>query len=187
MNLPNKKYQIIYADPPWTYDDKARSGNRGLENKYDTMSVDELKKLPVKEISDENCVLFIWGTWTHNLEIQEIIKSWGFKYSTVGFVWVKKNLNGTNFMGMGNSTRANTEYCLLAKKGKMERLDAGISQIIESIPNGHSKKPDKVRNRIIQLYGDLPRIELFARTRIHGWDVWGNDEKLLMQPLESYV
>ena len=96
-------------------------------------------------------------------------------------------MNGTNFMGMGNMTRANTEYCLIGKKGKTKRLDAGISQIIESIPNGHSKKPDQVRSRIIQLVGDLPRIELFARTRIHGWDTWGNDEKLQLKPLEHYV
>ncbi len=184
--FPDKKYQIIYADPPWQYDDKSLAGNRGAGCKYDLMSMDDLKDLPVRDIADENCILFIWGTWTHNKEIHELIESWGFVYQTVGFVWIKKNMTGTNFMGMGNMTRANTEYCLIAKKGKIKRIDAGISQIIESIPNGHSKKPDQVRKRIIQLVGDLSRIELFARTKIHGWDTWGNDDKLQAQPLENF-
>lgn len=185
-NFPNKKYKIILADPPWEYDDKALSGNRGASCKYDLMSINEICNLPVSQIADDDCILFIWGTWTHIKEIQEVIEAWGFRYSTVGFVWVKKNMNGTYFMGMGNKTRSNTEYCLIGIKGRIEIIDKGISQIIESIPNGHSQKPQQVRDRIIQLCGDLPRIELFARTKIHGWDVWGNDEKLNLQPLESY-
>ncbi len=186
MNLPDKKYKIIYADPPWEYEDKALAGNRGANCKYDLMSIDEICKLPVKEISDDDCILFIWGTWTHLKEIQTVIESWGFEYKTVGFVWIKKNINGTYFMGMGTKTRSNTEYCLIGIRGQIERLDAGISQIIDTIPKNHSQKPDEVRTKIIKLCGDLPRIELFARTKVHGWDVWGNDEKLDLQPLESF-
>lgn len=185
-NFPNKKYKIIYADPPWFYEDKVLAGNRGAGCKYDVMSIEDICNLPVKEIADDDCVLFIWGTWTHIKKIQQVIESWGFEYSTVGFVWIKKNTNGTYFMGMGNRTRSNTEYCLIGKKGSLERLDGGISQIIETTPKKHSQKPDEVRTKIIKLYGDLPRIELFARTKVHGWDVWGNDEKLNLQPLESY-
>lgn len=150
------------------------------------MSIEDICRLPIKEISDKDCVLFVWGTWTHIREIQDVIKAWGFEYSTIGFVWIKKNLNGTNFIGMGNKTRSNTEYCLIGVKGRLDVLDHGISQIIESIPKGHSEKPNIVRSKIIQLYGDLPRIELFARTKVHGWDVWGNDEKLNLQPLEAF-
>lgn len=184
--FPDKKYKIIYADPPWFYDDKALAGNRGAGCKYDLMTIDELCSLPVRDISDKDCVLFIWGTWTHNKEVHRLIESWGFEYKTVGFVWIKKFATGRNFMGMGRWTRANIEYCLIATKGKPKRIDAGISQIIESIPAKHSSKPDIVRKRIIELVGDLPRIELFARTKIHGWDTWGNDEKLNLQPLESF-
>ena len=185
--FPDKKYKIIYADPPWTYDDKALSGNRGAGCKYDLMTIEEICNLPVKEITDDDCILFCWGTWTHNREIHKLIESWGFVFKTVGFVWIKKFATGRNFMGMGNWTRANTEYCLIATKGNPKRLDAGISQIIESIPNKHSSKPDIVRKRILELCGDLPRIELFARTKIHGWDVWGNDEKLQNTPLEEWL
>ena len=185
--FPDKKYNIVYADPAWIYEDKALSGNRGAGYKYDLMTIEEIKNLPLKQITADDCILFIWGTWTHIREVQDVIESWGFEYKTVGFVWVKQNMNGTNFMGMGNWTRANTEYCLIAIKGKPKRIDAGISQIIESISTGHSKKPDIVRNKIIQLCGDLPRIELFARTKIHGWDVWGNDEKLKNIPLENWL
>ncbi len=186
MNFPDKKYKIIYADPPWRYEDKALAGNRGVGLKYDLLSIDELKKLPVSDITDNDCILFIWGTWTHNKEVHELIESWGFEYKTVGFVWVKKYLNGKTFLGMGRYTRSNTEYCLIATKGSTQRLDAGISQIIESTPKNHSRKPDIVRSKIIKLVGDLPRIELFARTKIHGWDTWGNDEKLQAQPLEVF-
>ena len=185
-DFPQKKYKIIYADPAWTYDDKALTGNRGAGCKYDLMTLEDICNLPVSQISDDDCILFIWGTWTHIKEVQQVIESWGFEYKTVGFVWVKKFATGKNFIGMGNWTRSNTEYCLIATKGNPKRINAGISQIIESIPDSHSSKPDMVRKRIIELVGDLPRIELFARTKVHGWDVWGNDEKLNLQPLESF-
>lgn len=187
VQFPNKKYKIIYADPAWKYEDKANSGNRGVDFKYDTMSLEEICNLPVKEITDDNCILFIWGTWTHIKEVQKVIEAWGFEYKTVGFVWIKNYSDGTHCIGMGNWTRANTEYCLIATKGKPQRLDAGISQIIESVNRQHSQKPNIVRDKIIKLCGDLPRIELFARTKVHGWDVWGNDEKLNSQPLEVFT
>ena len=187
MNFPDKKYNIIYADPAWTYEDKALAGDRGAGCKYDLMGIDEICKLPVNQIADKDCILFIWGTWTHIKEVQTVIESWGFEYKTVGFVWIKKFSTGRNFIGMGTWTRANTEYCLIATKGNPKRINSGISQIIESIPDGHSSKPDMVRKRIIELVGDLPRIELFARTKVHGWDVWGNDEKLNLKPLEEFL
>jgi len=185
--LPDKKYKIIYADIPWTYDDKAQAGNRGVNFKYDLMSMEQICDLPVNQIADDDCILFLWGTWTHNQEIHKVIESWGFVYKTIGFVWIKKYSTGKNFIGMGNWTRSNTEYCLIAVKGKPKRIDAGISQVIESVPRNHSQKPDIVRGKIIQLCGNIPRIELFARTKIHGWDVWGNDEKLEAPPLEAFT
>lgn len=186
MNLPNKKYKLIYGDLPLTYDDQALAGNRGAGCKYDLMKDDELLTLPINDIADDDCILFLWATFPKLQFCLDCIKSWGFTYKTVAFTWVKKNMNGTNFMGMGNWTRANAEIVLLATKGKPKRINAGINQIIESIPKEHSKKPDLVRQQILRLVGDLPRIELFPRTNIHGWDVFGNDEKLQLQPLENW-
>ena len=187
MNFPDKKYGIIYIDPAWTYEDKALAGNRGACCKYDVMSNAELKELPIQKIADENCILFCWATFPKLNEALELIKVWGFEYKTVAFTWVKKGKNTSKyFIGMGRWTRANAEICLLATKGKPKRIDAGISQIIDTPVRKHSQKPDIVRSKIIQLCGDLPRIELFARTKVHGWDVIGNDEKLENLPLEVF-
>ena len=184
MNFPQKKYKIIYADPPWHFNDRADT--RGVENKYSTMFTEDIKNLPVNDIADEDCVLFCWVVFPMLQEGLDVIKSWGFEYKTLGFTWVKKFTTGRYFMGMGNWTRSNTEVVLIGVKGKPKRMDAGINQIIDSVPKEHSQKPDIVRQRIVELCGDLPRIELFARTKVHGWDVWGNDEKLKLEPLESY-
>jgi len=180
-------YPIMLCDPAWPYDDRALAGQRGAACKYPVMTVYDITRLPVEKIASDDCFLFLWCTWPHYLDAQKIIEAWGFEYKTVAFVWIKRNKNGSLFKGMGHWTRANSEYCLLATKGKPRRINANVSQIIESIPREHSKKPDIVRTKIIQLCGDLPRIELFARTRVHGWDVWGNDKKLQLKPLEAFT
>jgi N6-adenosine-specific RNA methylase IME4 len=173
----NKTYNIIYADPPWSfkgYDLKKEA--RYVGNKYDVMSIDEIKNLPIENISCENSILFMWVTYPKLNECFEVIKEWGFEYKTVAFTWVKKNKkSNTNFFGMGRWTRANAEICLLATKGKPKRISASVSQIIESPIEHHSKKPNCTRDKIIELVGDLPRIELFARQEYHGWDSWGNE------------
>jgi N6-adenosine-specific RNA methylase IME4 len=169
------KYQIIYSDPAWTYEDKALAGNRGAGCKYDLMTIPEMKNLPVKDMADKDCVLFMWVTMPKLNECFELINSWGFEYKTVAFTWVKTNRNnGQPFMGMGRWTRANAELCLLATKGKPKRINAGVQQIVLSKIREHSQKPDEVYTRIEELMGDLPRIELFSRHKREGWDVWGN-------------
>ena len=185
--FPKKKYKIIYADPPWEYDDKLQSPSvwGSVEEHYDVMSEEEISNLPIQEIADNDCILFIWGTWPKLQECLGVIANWGFNYRTVAFVWVK-TFNGRFHRGMGRWTRSNTEFCLLAKKGKIERKSKRISQLIKVEVKGHSKKPDVVRKKILELVGDLPRIELFARTKVHGWDVWGNDPKLENKPLEAF-
>ena len=179
--FPNKKYQIIYADPPWSYNDKALAGNRGACCKYLTQEVSWIKCLPVKQIADKNCVLFLWVTMPKLNEVFEVIEAWGFKYKTCGFTWVKKNRKTDSwFWGMGSWTRANAELCLIATKGKPKRLFAGVhsiveGELIETPIERHSKKPNDVRKRIVELCGDLSRIELFAREKTEGWDVWGDE------------
>lgn len=174
--FPNKKYNIIYADPPWSYKDKCHSGKRGAEYKYPTMSISDICNLPVKDITRKDSALFLWVTNPFLPFGSEIMEAWGFDYKTVAFFWIKKNKkSGTNFWGMGNWTRANPEVCLLGIKGKPKRLLASVHSVIESPIEIHSKKPGETRDRIIQLLGDIPRIELFAREKTQGWDAWGNE------------
>lgn len=176
LELPNKKYNIIYADPPWSYKDKALAGNRGACCKYDTQSKDWIENLQVKSITADDCVLFMWVTMPKLNECFDVIKSWGFEYKTVAFTWIKKNkIADSLFWGMGRWTRANAELCLLGTKGRPKRINAGVHSVIESKIEEHSKKPDETKVRIIELLGDLPRIELFARQKTVGWDVWGNE------------
>jgi len=175
-----KKYNIIYADPPWSYNDKALAGNRGAGCKYDLMSLEELKNLPLENICNDDCILFMWATFPQLSEALQLIKSWGFKYKTVGFVWIKKNKDLSNFTGMGWYTRSNAEIVLIARKGKIKIKNHSVNQVIETIRESHSKKPGGVRDRIVKLCGDLPRIELFSRQEIYGWDSFGNQVQALV-------
>jgi N6-adenosine-specific RNA methylase IME4 len=174
--FPDKKYNIIYADPPWSYDDPSKHRGGALRY-YKTMSIEEIARLPIKDITEENAILFMWTTFPKIFESEKVISSWGFTYKTNAFTWVKKNKVSTdkNFWGMGRWTRSNAEVCLLAVKGKPKRISAGVHSIIEHPIQEHSKKPDIVRDKIVELVGDLPRIELFARETAKGWDSWGNE------------
>ena len=176
--FPDKKYKIIYADPPWEY---KKSGGiksaRGLQKKYyPFMTQDELISLPIHQISDKDCYLFMWATAPTLPEAINLVRVWGFNYFTVAFTWIKTNKKSDSlFWGMGNSTRANPEYVLLGRKGKLERAHKGIHSVFMGKLERHSKKPNEIRNRIEMLYGDIPRIELFAREKHAGWDVWGTE------------
>ncbi|MCM1438737.1 MAG: MT-A70 family methyltransferase [Roseburia sp.] len=174
----DKKYSIIYADPPWsfkTYSDKGKG--RSAERHYPTMSKEDIQRLPIKSIAAKDSVLFLWVTAPCLIEGIELITAWGFTYKTVAFTWVKQNKKSDGiFTGMGYYTRANAEYCLLATKGKvLERKSHSVSSVVLSHRERHSKKPDEVRDRIVKLFGDIPRIELFAREQADGWDAWGNE------------
>ena len=172
-----KKYQIIYADPPWRYvvwSDKGKG--RSAESHYQTMNIDEICALPVKEITTSDSTLFIWVTFPNLPDVFRVIKAWGFQYKTVAFVWVKKNKKSDGwFWGLGHWTRANAEICILATKGNPRRISKSVHQIIDTPVQEHSKKPNLARERIVGLLGDLSRIELFAREYPPGWDVWGNE------------
>lgn len=150
--FPNKKYDVIYADPPWSYKDKSCSGN--AEDQYKTMSLDDICKLPVKDIAEKDCVLFLWTTYPMLKEALRVIESWGFKYKSIGFQWIKQNKSGKGyFFGLGRWTRGNTEPCLIAVKGKPHRVNNSISQLIFSPLRKHSQKPDIVRDKIRELMG----------------------------------
>lgn len=170
----DKKYSIIYADPPWSYKDKKCNGN--CESHYKAMSLKDILTLPIGSIADKDCVLFLWGTYPMLQEALKTVDAWGFTYKTIGFQWIKQNKSGKGFFfGLGRWTRGNTELCLIATKGKPKRQSAAVSQLVFSPLRRHSQKPDIVRDKIVELMGDLPKIELFARQQVEGWDCWGNE------------
>ena len=138
-----KKYKVIYADPPWQYRVYSKKGRgRSAENHYHTMNIDDIRSLPVADIADDDCVLFLWITFPCLKEGISVMESWGFTYKTCGFNWVKRNKKkDTYFMGLGFWTRSNSE----------------------------------IRKRIVELCGDVPRIELFARKTADGWDCLGDE------------
>lgn len=169
-----QKYNVILSDPPWTYDDKAHAGKRGVQYKYNVMPLDEIKALPMQDISAKDCALFLWCTAPKLREGLEVVSAWGFKYKTVAFTWVKRNKKAPSwFWGMGRWTRSNVEFCLLGTRGKPKRISASVHSVVDTPIEGHSKKPDIVRDKIVQLFGDLPRIELFARVKAPGWSALG--------------
>lgn len=141
------------------------------------MTKEDIQKLPVQELAADNAVLFLWVTAPCLEEGLELIRKWGFTYKTVAFTWLKQNKNDDNlFMGMGYYTRSNGEFCLLATKGKgLTRISRSVPSAILSHRERHSKKPDCTRERIVKLFGDVPRIELFAREHTDGWYCWGNE------------
>jgi site-specific DNA-methyltransferase (adenine-specific) len=181
--LPKKKYSIIYADPPWSYRDKKPSHSRrgGTLEHYDTMSIGDIRKIPVQSLSNGNCMLFLWCTFPNLKEGLSVIEAWGFDYRTLGFSWIKLNKNnGKPFFGMGYYTKSNCEICLIGVKGKAIVESKKISSVIihkmlDESDRVHSRKPDTVRDKIVELCGDIPRIELFARQKSDGWDSWGNE------------
>jgi N6-adenosine-specific RNA methylase IME4 len=146
------------------------------EKHYPTMSLEEICALPLAEIAARDSALFLWTTFPMLPEALRVIAAWGFKFKTTAFVWLKQNKKSPGwFCGTGFWTRSNAEICLFATKGHPKRQSKSVHQIIVSPREAHSKKPDIARDKIIQLIGDLPRAELFARQAAPGWDVWGNE------------
>lgn len=197
-----KKYDLILADPPWQYNNKASNG--AATNHYNTTDLYSLTRLPIDKIASENSVLCMWYTGNFALEAIKLSEAWGFKVKTMlGFVWVKLNKNAGNridkkppedffdFMETlnnetkingGNYTRANAEICLIAVRGNgLPRQSASVRQIIYSCLGEHSEKPKEVHHRLEELYGNVPRIELFAREKFGDWDVYGDQVKSNIQ------
>lgn len=172
----DRKYSVIYADPPWAY--KNTATRAAATDHYNTMSRSELEEMhsSVQGITDDNCVLFMWATFPTIKDALSLIEAWGFTYKTVAFVWVKENRrSGGLFWGLGNWTRSNSEVCILATKGRPKRVRADVNSVVISPVGRHSEKPSEVRDRIVKLCGNVPRIELFARQEAEGWDCYGNE------------
>jgi site-specific DNA-methyltransferase (adenine-specific) len=181
-----RKYELIYADPPWEYKVWSNKGRgRSAESHYDTMSLERLKALAVPAMCAKDCVLLLWATAPGLSVAMELGAAWGFVYKTVAFVWIKKNRNNDRvFIGLGYYTRSNAEWVLLFTKGRpLSRVRRDVGQVVIAKVGKHSQKPTEIRTRIVELFGDRPRVELFARSRqgffsndeYAGWDVFGNE------------
>lgn len=186
------KFNIIYADPPWRFKnwsmkELAERGEkwarRNGRSPYDVMTTEDICALPVADLAARDSVLVMWATYPKLEDALQVIKAWGFVYKTVAFSWLKLNPSGQGFkMGLGYHTRGNVEPALLATRGDgLRRVDNGVMQVIIDegdcliAPVGeHSQKPAEARKRIERLYGDVPRLELFARQRADNWQIWGN-------------
>ena len=177
-----KKYQIIYADPPWnlkmglsrTNTDSPKGRWEGYGNihsvPYNTMTLAEIEALPVKQIAETNSVLFLWTINKFLEQSYQVARAWGFKSSTM-LVWCKKPMG----LGMGGAFVQTTEYLLFARRGTVKSTKRIDTTWFEHKRGRHSRKPDAFRDRIVDVFGDLSRIELFARQKTPGWDVWGNE------------
>ncbi len=171
----SRRYAVIYADPPWRYSSK-HHGYGGAEDHYPTMALEDIKAIAVPAADD--CALFLWATMPMLPKALEVVEAWSFKYKTTAFCWVKQNKSGIGLVtGLGHWTRSNAEICLLATRGRPRRVSARVHSVVISPRGGHSQKPDEVRRRIVELMGNVPRLEMFARSRTPGWDVWGNEVK----------
>jgi N6-adenosine-specific RNA methylase IME4 len=171
---PSKRYRVIYADPPWTFATYSRKGKgRSAEAHYDTMTLEDVKALPVAEWAADDAILLLWATDPLLDKALDVIRAWGFTYKTVGFYWAKQNASGKGFFtGLGFWTRANPEQCLLATRGHPKRKAADVKKLVVSPRREHSRKPDEVYGYIERL-AEGPYLEMFARTSRPGWDAWG--------------
>lgn len=176
----DKKYQIIYADPPWKFNSKelqtyGSKRFRPLEAVYDTEKTISMCEWDVGRIADKDCAMFMWTTDAHLKEAIELMEAWGFKYVTIAFIWAKQTKNGKQVSNLGAWTMKNCEICLFGTKGAMlkHKKSNKVKQLFYAERTKHSKKPDCVYSFIEELFGDIPRIELFARQAVEGWDCWG--------------
>lgn len=177
--FPDKTYKVIYADPPWRFVGmnklNASTGGKELTDHYPTMTDAELLALPVVEICEKNCLLFLWAVHSKLPFAIQCMEAWGFTYSTVAFEWLKRTSTGKPVCFMGRwVTGGAIELCLLGKRGSVPRISKTVRRLIDAPRREHSQKPPEARERIVQLVGDIPRIELFSREQISGWDCWGD-------------
>jgi N6-adenosine-specific RNA methylase IME4 len=172
------KYRVIYADPPWYFRNwSAKGTGRNAVSHYDCLDFNALAALPIADLADKDCVLFLWATDPPLPSAFELIEAWGFEYKTVGFYWVKLNRAAKHdadyFTGLGYWTRANPELCLLATRGKPSRRSKAVRKLVVDRLREHSRKPDAVHERIEVLI-EGPYLELFARETKPDWDYWGD-------------
>lgn len=187
ITCTDRKYDIIYADPPWAYlcGTGKNPGHFCPERHYKTMTTDEICALggTVKRLREKNCALFLWATMPCLPEAFKVMSAWGVKYKTCAFTWIKTRKDGRPIAGMGSYTKSNAELCLLGMRGHIKAADKTIPQVVLHPRQGHSVKPDEVMRRIEHLFGpSMKKIELFVRRQSDGWDEWGDEVPTRSEP-----
>lgn len=182
-------YKSIMVDPPWSFEvwSEATGQGRSAESHYLTLDIEEMKKLPMQNLMDKDCAVFMWVTWPTLPEALDLGNAWGLTYKTCAFTWLKRTPTGKNWhFGMGYWTRANTEPCLLFTRGKPKRIDKGVPQLIDNLEEpslfpplvarvmAHSVKPDEAYRRVERLVNG-PYLDVFARRQRKNWDAIGNE------------
>ena len=177
--MPKQKYTVIYADPPWKYGQSCatKAFRGGAVKHYPVMTLMELAALRVDKIAADNSALFLWSTMPLLPVALRLMMAWGFEYKTCAFTWVKTTKAGRPAIGVGHYTRANAELCLLGTRGRVKPLLQvnNTSSVVMAPRQKHSQKPVEVRQRIDRMFGNVPKVELFARMYAHGWACWGNE------------
>jgi len=173
------KFSCILLDPPWRFNTYSAKGrDRCADKHYPVMSLKDICNIPIQKITEKDCIMFMWATSPMFKYALQAIDSYRFTFKTFGFVWIKTNKDGEGLStGCGYYTRSNAEYCLIATQGHPKRISASVHQVVMAPRTKHSEKPPEVRKRIVQLMGDLPRIELFARVdteKVDGWRCIGD-------------
>jgi N6-adenosine-specific RNA methylase IME4 len=181
----------ISIDAPWPFEGWSERSNRRVTDHYETMTLDEIRALPIKALAAEHCAVFCWVTWPFMPIWHEVLEAWGVTFSGLAFDWIKLNSNGEGLhWGTGYGTHANPEPCVLAKIGSPLRLDEGVHSVIMAPVGEHSEKPDEAYARMEKLYGG-PRLELFARKPREGWLTWGNElsppDPGVMPPIPGFL
>jgi len=181
-------FKAIVADPPWNFKVRSDKG-LGRAAPYELMDLDAIKALPAAAAASRDCHLFVWTTGPHLPQALEVIKAWGFKYSGMGFTWIKLkrsfmdddgpllNIEKDLHVGMGYTTRKNAEFVLLGRRGAPKRMRADIREVIVAPVREHSRKPEEFYRRVAA-YADGPRLELFARQSRDGFATWGNQSSM---------
>lgn len=167
---------LVSMDLPWHYRDRGNAGKRGVSHKYKTMTIKQMMKIPIDQMTRKNSVLEMWVTWPLLQEALMLMKHYGFKYKTAEFVWNKVYRNGDQFMGLGHGSRSNTEFMIRGIKGKgLKVKNHSIRQVIISTidRDNFSRKPEEVYKRLDKLYGKTSKVELFATKRRRGWITLG--------------
>lgn len=186
--LPEGRYSCLLADPPWTFQGYTDDvGSRDIRRHYATMKPADIEALPVADIAARDAFLFLWVTGPCLERAFGVMRAWGFRYSGIGFTWVKikrglseqqlriiRMADHNLHVGLGFGTRKNTEVCLLARRGSPVRLAKNIREVILAPVREHSRKPDEARERIERFCAG-PRVELFARDTRPGWTSWGTE------------
>ena len=182
MRFPNKRYDIIYADPPWHYYGDPNK-DQAAGKHYPTMTTEEIASLPVASIANKPSVVLVWSTASKIADAIHVIEAWGFHFRAIHQVWVKTNKHGVPIVGQGirpSAIKPTAEYLLWGSTRKRGRpfpvLDEALPHVVlHPRPRRHSEKPNVFREMIVRLWGGRPRIELFARERLRDGDAWRDE------------